>query len=300
MAHNDRPRPTKSVLIPGNALQLHLGETADSTLDIATDVDVSPFLSTSAGMGTPDLPPHPAGPAHEPAPRPELGRVRFKSRVRITSGLRRAHSPDSSGSGSPSSSISVPLRYAAARGALGQRLSVLAQKRWRRRRAAGLEDDERTPLRRGSAPPAYGGAEETRGGEAEAVEERTRAQEELAFGRWSWRVFSGDVSGLPSAYRAPAHRVRSCSGGGGRSRRRSAAAASTSQTARSSPCKVVHLGAVCMQSPLRVYSWSVILLAMFSCIHAAIAVASVEHVPLASCQSFTLPTIQHMYFYLYS
>ncbi|KAI0358816.1 hypothetical protein OH77DRAFT_1420298 [Trametes cingulata] len=82
----------------------------------------------------------------QPPTRPTGPRVRFRSRVRITSGLHRhRHSttggtptPCSSASDSPSSSISAPLRYQAdengAWGPLGKRLSAYAAAGgWQRR-----------------------------------------------------------------------------------------------------------------------------------------------------------------------
>jgi len=118
----------------------------------------SPSSNTSSGYFN-TLPPSP--------------RVHFRSRVRITSGLHRHHrkhrpqdTPSSSLSGSPSSSISAPLRTQADNnsplwGPLGQRVSFLAwgkrkdfashghspKKAGRRRRKGPMGGpNERTPL----------------------------------------------------------------------------------------------------------------------------------------------------------
>ncbi|KIM47991.1 hypothetical protein M413DRAFT_217359 [Hebeloma cylindrosporum] len=125
--------------------------------------------------------------SEDPPKRPT--RVRFRSRVRITSGLHQHRhksnseqdytsatplTPSSSLSGSPSSSISAPLRTQAEDeaskpgwGTLGQRVSILAQRNADRRlklhqqrehlgalssqHGDGLVANERTPLR-GSSP----------------------------------------------------------------------------------------------------------------------------------------------------
>ncbi|TFY53334.1 hypothetical protein EVG20_g10161 [Dentipellis fragilis] len=163
--HSSLGAPRKPVILAGNALQLELDEPDNPfTTD---DVLVSPYTSspdtspqrpraapTDAAANPAPTPTPPAssitGPAHNhlpvPVPVPVPARVRFRSRVRITSGLRHhrnrdpdARSIDSSGSDSPSSSISAPLRYHAddsVRGPLGQRLSVLAANAWQRRRLA--------------------------------------------------------------------------------------------------------------------------------------------------------------------
>ncbi|KAI0318726.1 hypothetical protein OF83DRAFT_1170832, partial [Amylostereum chailletii] len=147
---SSHPSPCKpGVLLAASALQLELGE-SETTFN--TDhIIVSPFLSpsqSSLSRSSQELlqPPPPAPPPPPPS------RVRFRSRVRI-SGLRhtRTHSLDSS-SGSPSSSISVPLE-SNPRGVLGQRLSMLTPSMWQKRlpapeRARTVPPDERTPIHR--------------------------------------------------------------------------------------------------------------------------------------------------------
>ncbi|KAA1468451.1 hypothetical protein DENSPDRAFT_927371 [Dentipellis sp. KUC8613] len=159
--------PRKPVILAGNALQLELEEpdnpfTTDDVLvsPYASSPDTSPQRPRAAPTdGTANPAPHtttttaatPPASTLSPPPahtHPVPARVRFRSRVRITSGLRHhrsrdtdpdARSLDSSGSDSPSSSISAPLRYHAddsVRGPLGQRLSVLAANAWQRRRLA--------------------------------------------------------------------------------------------------------------------------------------------------------------------
>ncbi|KAI0063133.1 hypothetical protein BV25DRAFT_1899482 [Artomyces pyxidatus] len=198
--------PASMKLLAGNALQLQLPDHPDDPF-AASHILVAPYPGPSA--------PLPAGPAAHPDPTlapasPTLARVRFRSRVRITSGLRhsrrQARSPDSSAESSPSSSISVPLRHQAdennPRGPLGKRISVLAANAWQKRRhtafdpsRADEERGERTPLTRGSTPRMYGdhGEEAQQESEQEYLA-RVRREEELAFGKWPWRALNRHVS----------------------------------------------------------------------------------------------------------
>jgi len=130
--------------LPPNALRLHLDD-------------------PSAPLTTPHDPVHPSSNTLNTGLRPS--RVRFRSRVRITSGFsrhRRKSDVGSSRSGSPSSSISAPLRSHAddntnTWGTLGQRVGLLAlqKKPKAQRRQNGqtvpIENvDEHTPLRNSS------------------------------------------------------------------------------------------------------------------------------------------------------
>lgn len=149
---------SEPTILPSNALRLHLEE---PPTPLATSHE-----SVYARSETPIVNHH---------LRPSA-RVRFRSRVRITSGFsRHRHKSDpddlgSSRSGSPSSSISAPLRSHAddntnAWGTLGQRVGLLAlqkkilgpsqsQRRHRPRPepiTSATQVDERTPLR-GSFP----------------------------------------------------------------------------------------------------------------------------------------------------
>ncbi|THH12829.1 hypothetical protein EW146_g7323 [Bondarzewia mesenterica] len=161
LAHlSNLPSPIKHgpIILAGNALQLQLDDSTTPTSFTYSNgpehVLVSPYLSSPPDPLPPlthdheyeqcPTDPSASSPDSTPGPRP-LARVRFRSRVRITSGLRhhrgaRPQSVDSSGSGSPSSSISAPLRYradeAAPRGLLSQRLSLLATSAWKKRRLA--------------------------------------------------------------------------------------------------------------------------------------------------------------------
>ncbi|KAI0771042.1 hypothetical protein BD413DRAFT_604700 [Trametes elegans] len=135
LAGSASPRPC---IVPGNALHLIDDDPAAPRshtppsiiiLEHGPDSDASGDGGGDGdGGGQEGLPQRPNGP-----------RVRFRSRVRITSGVHRhRHSaaangtptPCSSASDSPSSSISAPLRYQAdengAWGPLGKRLSAYA------------------------------------------------------------------------------------------------------------------------------------------------------------------------------
>ncbi|KAH9855841.1 hypothetical protein C2E23DRAFT_723140 [Lenzites betulinus] len=137
----------KPCIVPGNALHLIdddpdaprsqtpssiiivAGEADEGIFDAEGDVDGERESTGEDGRAT----------SQPPGGRPAVPRVRFRSRVRITSGVHRhRHSitangtptPCSSVSDSPSSSISAPLRYQAdehgAWGPLGKRLSAYA------------------------------------------------------------------------------------------------------------------------------------------------------------------------------
>jgi hypothetical protein len=142
--------------------------------------------------------------------------VHFRSRVRISSGFsrrRRQHllsrqdafisiSSDSSLSGSPSSSISAPLRSCSddeankpGWGPLGQRVSLLAHKsRQQRRRSlprqghdARVIPNDRTPLRPSSPLTAYVEGEDAYAETNQSDRERRR-EIDAAFGTWPRRL----------------------------------------------------------------------------------------------------------------
>lgn len=170
-------------------------------------------------------------------------RVRFRSRVRITSGLNRhrhtsyseqdAHqisfSRSSSLSGSPSSSISAPLRNQAEDevgkpgwGTLGQRVSILAQGNLQRRKQREQREqallaksvrlginvptsqqygaDERTPLINSSSPYPYlrrnsepfNGSNDSR----EDGTDRLARDVDIVFGPWPIRLWNHHVRRL--------------------------------------------------------------------------------------------------------
>jgi hypothetical protein len=153
--------------------------------------------------------------------------VHFRSRVRISSGFSRRRrkdllrrqgtfisiSSDSSLSGSPSSSISAPLRSRSddeankpGWGPLGQRVSLLAHKsRHTRERRHSLPREqhdahmipnERTPLRGSSPLSAYVEGEDAYEGEAdESVWERRR-EIDAVFGTWPGRLVNIHVRPL--------------------------------------------------------------------------------------------------------
>lgn len=172
----------KPCIVPGNALQLIDEDPSASRSHTPSSVIV---LDDARSDSTPE----PNGQQQNSALRP-VPRVRFRSRVRITSGLRRGRhagagvgptsSPSSSASGSPSSSISAPIRWQAdehaAWGPLGRRLSAYAhgngwQKPSARQQLQQQQQakiDERTPLiRPGRQHAAYVDAGADGGGEAD-------------------------------------------------------------------------------------------------------------------------------------
>ncbi|KAH8101524.1 hypothetical protein BXZ70DRAFT_933720 [Cristinia sonorae] len=184
----------KPCIVPGNALQLIDDDDRASTRSpppiIIISNNVGSVNLNSSAHGSPPSDPETTGSSitvdQENPPRRPVQKVRFRSRVRITSGLRKhRHSTTSSSaaaipipghqtpstcsscSGSPSSSISAPLRWHADEnatwGPLGRRLSAYSG--WQKRspsgsrqgrtgagglspRAAarGARADERTPL----------------------------------------------------------------------------------------------------------------------------------------------------------
>lgn len=133
--------------------------------------------------------------------------VRFRSRVRITSGLPRRHAtadritPDSSLSSSPSSSISAPLRCSehdvntdsSPWGPLGQRVKHMVQRPSRRagqRQIAsrGIYPNERSPL----VPSRRSLEEDEHYNYFAYLDDETRLNREidLAFGTWPGRLLN--------------------------------------------------------------------------------------------------------------
>ncbi|KAI0344234.1 hypothetical protein BDW22DRAFT_1406626 [Trametopsis cervina] len=213
----------KPCIVPGNALQLidddpaaSRSHTPSSVIVLDDDVHIHDHsMDSSADQ---------ADAARRPVPR-----VRFRSRVRITSGLRRSKhfghptsSPSSSASGSPSSSISAPIRWQAdengAWGPLGRRLNAYAQSNGRQKRSpavrsqqvsTGSKTDERTPLIKPGRHIAYvdsgldggGDADDERPvGDDESDEETDvdsalrasalKREEDATFGSWPWRLLN--------------------------------------------------------------------------------------------------------------
>ncbi|KAL4244489.1 hypothetical protein ABKN59_009345 [Abortiporus biennis] len=167
----DRSSP-KPCIVPGNALQLidedpaaPRSHTPSSIIIVGNDgtTTVHGRHHDSQSATTPDTSSIEHGQDGEIDDPNRKPRVRFRSRVRITSGLRRhrhSHSgnggagtgngnnsgtPSSSASGSPSSSISAPLRWQAdengAWGPLGRRLSAYAHSNGWQRPGARLKED---------------------------------------------------------------------------------------------------------------------------------------------------------------
>jgi hypothetical protein len=152
-------------------------------------------------------------PMPAPTPGPFVAHVHFHSRVRITSGLRHSRGThaldDSSDSDSPSSSISVPLRFrsrdSVPRTPLAERVSRLAAKTLQKRRAAAAvasvsrlraRDDEYAPLFRPTSVPVTYGA--TRYGHsvnhhANRDNDEPHAEDDIVYGRWPWRALNRRV-----------------------------------------------------------------------------------------------------------
>lgn len=227
-----------STILPGNALQLHLADGGPDGLFCSTPTATSFSSSCSSNNPTTtisNLPPLPSISLDDDqtptvAVRHSIPKVHFRSRVRITSGLhssgrsknrgstgRNSTADDgigtanTSASGSPSSSISAPLRYQADEnnvlGPLGKRINSLALTRNKRneqlrRTDIGSSVSERTPLL--GAPkygpvPGYMHQRRERGRIAGESDDGSSArglkrEEEIMFGRWPWRLFNRRAS----------------------------------------------------------------------------------------------------------
>ena len=223
-----------STILPGNALQLHL---ADGGLDgvYGSTPTATSFSSSCSSNNLPTtaidqapVPPISLDDEQTPtvAARHSMPKVHFRSRVRITSGLHSSarsknregrnstfdngiDTANTSASGSPSSSISAPLRYQADEnnvlGPLGKRINSLAQARSKRNgqlRRVGSSVSERTPFLRaseyGSTPDYTRRRRERSWVSGESEDENSvnglKREEELVFGRWPWRIFNRHAS----------------------------------------------------------------------------------------------------------
>jgi hypothetical protein len=191
---------SKPTILPANALRLHLDDPA-------------------APLTTPHDPVHP--PPDTSNEHLRHSRVRFRSRVRITSGFshhRRRSDVGSSRSGSPSSSISAPLRSHSddgtnSWGTLGQRVGLLAlQKRIlglpkAKRRQKGLVVpsiyvDERTPLRNSFNNSPYVAGEGVQEGvvfDEDSDDERLSQEVDDVFGKFPGRLLNYHVSSFAVA-----------------------------------------------------------------------------------------------------
>jgi len=225
-----------STILPGNALQLHLADGGPDGIFSSTPTATSFSSTCSSSKPTIFNQPPPPSISLDDDQTPMVGarnsipRVHFRSRVRITSGLHssaRSKNHDgigrsstiddgigtanTSASGSPSSSISAPLRYQADEnnvlGPLGKRISSLALTRNKkngqlRRATIGSPVSERTPFLRASEygpVPDYTHQRRERGRVGSESEDEDPAsglkrEEDIMFGRWPWRVFNRHVS----------------------------------------------------------------------------------------------------------
>jgi len=182
---------SKPTILPQNALRLHLAD-------------------PSAPLTTPHDPVHPPSDPLNNQVRPS--RVRFRSRVRITSGFshhRRKSDVGSSRSGSPSSSISAPLRSHSdgntnSLGTLGQRVGLLAlqrkimgspkaQQRQKGQVAPVEHIDERTPLRNSINHSSYVDGEGIQNGiffDEDSDDERLSRDVDEVFGKFPGRLLN--------------------------------------------------------------------------------------------------------------
>jgi len=189
---------SKPTILPPNALRLHL-----------TDPSVP--------LTTPHDPAHPPSDPLNIQGRPS--RVRFRSRVRITSGFshrRRKSDVGSSRSDSPSSSISAPLRSHSDSstntwGTLGQRVGLLAlqrkimgspkaQQRQKGQIAPSEYVDERTPLRNSINHSSYVDGEGVRNGnifDEDSDDEGLSRDVDEVFGKFPGRLLNYHVSSSP-------------------------------------------------------------------------------------------------------
>ena len=235
-----------STILPGNALQLHLaddgldgtyGSTPTATSFSSSCSSNNPTTGTTTTTTIFNQPPPPSISLDDDqtptvTARLPMPKVHFRSRVRITSGLHSSSRPrnydgtgrhpatddgvgtaNTSASGSPSSSISAPLRYQADEnnvlGPLGKRINSLALTRNKRngqlrRAGVGSSVSERTPFLRASE---YGPVpnythqrrDRSRAGsesEDEDLASGLKREEDIMFGRWPWRVFNRHASAI--------------------------------------------------------------------------------------------------------
>lgn len=181
---------SKPAVLPANALRLHLDE---PSAHHACHPDLCSTLPEAANNNI----------------RPS--RVRFRSRVRITSGFshrRRKSDVGSSRSDSPSSSISAPLRSHSdddtnTWGTLGKRVGLLAlrrkilgspkaQQRQKRMKAQHEIVDERTPLRNSFNHSPYVEGEGVQ--EGDVFDERLSHEVDGVFGKFPGRLLNYHVS----------------------------------------------------------------------------------------------------------
>jgi len=229
-----------STILPGNALQLHLADGGPDGIFGSTPTATSFSSSCSSNDATTTFPNRPPPPSisldDDQTPtvpvRHSIPKVHFRSRVRITSGLHSSSrsrnrngtgrnstvddgigTANTSASGSPSSSISAPLRYQADEnnvlGPLGKRINSLALTRNKRneqlrRASVGSSVSERTPFLRASEHgpvPDYTHQRRERGRIASESDDEGSArglkrEEDIIFGRWPWRVFNRRASAI--------------------------------------------------------------------------------------------------------
>lgn len=192
---------SQSAILPANALRLHIDD-------------------PSAPLPTPQEPSYSASDLLPYGCQQPRARVRFRSRVRITSGFnrhRRTGDPEdiSSRSSSRSSSISAPLRSHAenrttAWGTLGQRVGLLSlqkkiinspqlqqrQNKHIRFMTPNDNTDERTPLRGSSNLVAYGEGESIQAGDNPDEDEtnnRLSKEVDKIFGKFPGRLLNYHV-----------------------------------------------------------------------------------------------------------
>ncbi|TRM62944.1 hypothetical protein BD626DRAFT_497060 [Schizophyllum amplum] len=185
-----------------------------SPIPLASPSPLSPLSPASSDPNTPS----------SPTADSKKRSIRFRSRVRIASGVRRhfvlpdtppaafrARSPSSSSTISDSSSITAPLRWRDGEkslrdrpgwGTLGQRVSLLAGGSGRRQQRQGDEGEgegagrpptvhEGTPLMQSAIPTRrYIYADDSEDNEDD--EDRLRREIDLVFGKWPGRLLNSN------------------------------------------------------------------------------------------------------------
>jgi hypothetical protein len=194
---------------------------------VENDESLSSSALTAAST-QPDTDTDNATATEDPYSKLRNSRVRFRSRVRITSGLhshRRRVSATSSLSSSRSSSISAPLRSPLTEdnctpgwGTLGQRVNLFAvsnrqaaaaaqarSAKHRARRRQGIADlatTERTALLGAPPPLGYDGHPDSDGEEEYYDDESLLSRQiDLVFGKWPGRLLNRHVSPTTPTYR---------------------------------------------------------------------------------------------------
>ncbi|KAJ7924434.1 hypothetical protein B0H13DRAFT_1978415 [Mycena leptocephala] len=204
-----KERSQEIIVVPTELISIHVER-------VENDESLSSSALTAAST-QPDTDTDNATATEDPYSKLRNSRVRFRSRVRITSGLHRHHrrvSATSSLSSSRSSSISAPLRSPLTEdnctpgwGTLGQRVNLFAisnrqaaaaaqarNAKHRARRRQGIADlatTERTALLGAPPPLGYNGHLDSDGEEEYYDDESLLSRQiDLVFGKWPGRLLN--------------------------------------------------------------------------------------------------------------